>query len=116
MYQKGYITLLEDAQIWGGKENALLEVLDIYGKRCVLTDLAILTGAYVSNEKIKFNQTLSGRTGDVWTKTSDGNNVAFATDSHGNWCWIMAQKRNAAIKAIIFFLFLLKFIYFSFLI
>ncbi len=65
--KKLIFTLLENNQIFGDNQ---LEIIKKMGTKAALTDYAILTGAYVSdNYTVDDDSTLKGRTGGYWTKT-----------------------------------------------
>lgn len=62
-------TLLEEAQIWG--YDTQLESLRKYGLETSITDLAILTGGFVSCFHTNEDSSLAGRTGWIWTSSTD---------------------------------------------
>lgn len=66
------LTLLSEGQIWGNDSEAQLDVMKKYGIKAALTDLAILTGAYVNDSvTIDEDKSLSGRSGWFWTRSDD---------------------------------------------
>ncbi len=68
------LTLMSEGQIWGNDQEAQLEVIKKYGSKAAITDLAILTGAYVCEDttrNIKEDNSLSGRVGWQWTRSDD---------------------------------------------
>lgn len=78
------LTLLSEGQIWGNSKEKQLTVIKKYGIPTAITDLAILTGAYVSDKHIKEDASLSGRVSYYWTKTDDGSGDVCAASFLGN--------------------------------
>ncbi len=75
------LTILTEEQISGPNR---LKIFDVIGKEAAVSDTAILRGAYVSsNYHVHGNNTLSGRTGWYWTKTSGGRENVRAVSSFG---------------------------------
>lgn len=72
MISKENITLLRENQIWGGMMSPELDVIKKYGTKSAITDLAILTGCYVSGNHVEEDNTLAGRTSWNWTQSSGG--------------------------------------------
>ena len=67
-------TILERDQIFGSSE---LEIFKKRGAKAAISDYAILSGGYVSEDYYARNtQKLENRTGWYWTKTDDGDNNA----------------------------------------
>ena len=84
------VTLLTDGQIWGNNKENQLEVLSKYGNISSVTDLVILTGGYVdtsSSYTAPDDKSLKGRTGWLWTQSSDGDGYVRVVNMNGEKSW-----------------------------
>lgn len=69
------LTLLSEEEIWGVNGGRQLDVLRQYGTKSAITDLVVLTGGYCEASCTYMapdDDTLKGRTGLVYTRSSDG--------------------------------------------
>ena len=69
------LTLLSEQEVWGVNGGRQLDVLEKYGTRSAITDLVILTGGYCEDScsyMAPDDNSLKGRTGWVYTRSSDG--------------------------------------------
>ena len=69
------LTLLSEQEVWGVNGGRQLDVLEKYGTRSAITDLVILTGGYCEDSCSYMaldDNSLKGRTGWVYTRSSDG--------------------------------------------
>lgn len=75
MFQEEKLTLLTEGQVWGTDQKRQLDVLKKYGTKSAITDLVILTGGYCEDSCTYMapdDNGLTGRTGWVYTQSSDG--------------------------------------------
>ena len=69
------LTLLSEQEVWGVNGGRQLDVLEKYGTKSAITDLVILTGGYCEDScsyMAPDDNSLKGRTGWVYTRSSDG--------------------------------------------
>lgn len=93
------LTLLSEGQIWGNDSEAQLDVMKKYGIKAALTDLAILTGAYVNDSvTIDEDKSLSGRSGWFWTRSDDKDGDVRVVDDDGGKCSLYRYRRSGAIR------------------
>ena len=75
MFSDKQLTLLTEGQVWGNDRENQLEVLKRYGTKSAISDLVVLTGGYCEDTCTYMapdDDTLKGRTGWVYTQSSDG--------------------------------------------
>jgi len=83
-YVTDLLTLLSKEQIWG---NSRLDVLKKYGTKSAITDLVILTGGYCNYSCTYMapdDNSLKGRTGWCYTRSSDGDGDVRNVDDDGS--------------------------------
>lgn len=85
------LTLLSEGQIWGNSNESQLEVIKKYGTKAGITDLCILTGAYLG-EKPDCN------TGWFWTRSDDNSNDVFSVDGDGCRSFLNRYRRVGAVR------------------
>ena len=100
------LTLLSEEQIWGKEQ---LDIMRKYGTKCAVTDLAILTGCYVSSyyKVNEYNSLAGSRTSWWWIRSYDSsNNVRVVYDDghldHGIWIRRHGAVRPALQSSIIY--------------
>ena len=80
------LTLLSEGQIWGNDNEPQLEVMRKYGTIAAITDLCVLTGGFcevTQSYTAPDDNSLKGRTGWFYTKSSDGNGDVRVDDKDG---------------------------------
>ena len=89
-------TLLTEEQIWGNMDdNGQLEVMEKYGTKVALTDLAVLLGGYVTDgDDRTFENDL---TGTSWSASSDYTSVIFVND-FGDNDWDFPYNRGHSVR------------------
>lgn len=92
------LTLLSEEEIWGVNGGRQLDVLNKYGTKAAITDLAILTGAYVSDYYIDEDSSLKGRTSWFWTRSDDNDNDVRAVYEDGNRYYRYRYRRSGAVR------------------
>ena len=98
------LTLLTEGQVWGNDNEEQLEVLKKYGTKSSITDLVLLTGGFCG-ERFPYMEldhiNLKGRTGLVYTQTSDGYGDVRSIYRDGSRCYEYRYKRNGAIRPVL---------------
>lgn len=91
------LTLLKEEEIWGSGQ---LEVLKKYGEKAAITDLAILTGAFVEDKEynIEEDKTLAGRVGWQWTSSDDKDGNVLAILKDGYWFGKSRYLRSLVVR------------------
>ena len=75
------LTILESDEIFG---TTALEIFKKRGTKAAISDYAICSGGYVSNnDYVGDTQKLENRAGCYWTKTDDGDNDVRVVDCDG---------------------------------
>ena len=95
------LTLLTEGQVWGKKK---LEVLKKYGTKSAISDLAILTGAFCNNTctyTAPDDNSLKGRTGQVYTQTSDNYGVVRVVSRDGEYILKFVGNRYVSIRPVL---------------
>lgn len=101
MMAQAELTLLSEGQIWGNDTENQLDIMRKYGTKAAITDLAILTGAYVCEDtdyNIAEDNSLSGRVGWFWTKSDDKDGDVRAVIKDGYKNYLYRCKRYGAIR------------------
>jgi len=89
------LTLLTEKQILGTKQ---LNVFKKYGTVLAISDLVILTGGFHRNSHTApDDNTLKGRTGRIFTQTSDGYGDIYNVNANGTRGVTYPYQRNTAI-------------------
>ncbi len=88
-------TFLTEEQYFGSDK---LKILKKRGTKAAITDFSILLGANVSNNHIKNDNSLEGRTGDYWTKSVDGNNVPRRVGTNGDRSCDYVRARDGGAR------------------
>lgn len=101
MFTEKQLTLLTEGQVWGDDRENQLEVLKKYGTRSAISDLVVLTGGYCEDSCTYMapdDNSLKGRTGWVYTQSSDGDGdvrgVHEDGDRNRNWRYL----RSGAVR------------------
>lgn len=94
------LTILSKEQLIG---DQALEVIQKYGSKSALTDLAIATGAYVGYTyyHIKWDNTRKGRVGNQWTTTPDSRGNVLAVDELGYSHSFLRYGSQGSIRPVI---------------
>ena len=98
------LTLLSEGQIWGKRNESQLEVIRKYGTKAAITDLCVLTGSYLCENKdynIDEDRSLKGRTSWFWTRSDDGDNDARAVDQTGDRYYGFRYERIGAVRPVL---------------
>ena len=101
MFTDKQLTLLTEGRVWGNDRENQLEVLKRYGTKSAISDLVVLTGGYCEDTCTYMapdDDTLKGRTGWVYTQSSDGNGDVRGVNKSGNRNNYSRSKRNGAIR------------------
>jgi len=86
MFTEKQLTLLTEGQVWGDDRENQLEVLKKYGTRSAISDLVVLTGGYCEDSCTYMapdDNSLKGRTGWVYTQSSDGDGYVRGVFKNG---------------------------------
>ncbi len=94
------LTLLSEGQIWGNDSESQLEVIRKYGTKAAITDLCALTGSSFGYN-IAEDRSLTGRTGQYWTRSSDDYNNACAVTIYGDNCCVVGARRGVAVRPVL---------------
>ena len=98
------LTLLSEGKIFGNQHHSKLEVIKKYGTQAAITDLCILTGSYLCNDK-KYNipedEGLKGRTSWFWTMTYNHGNDVRVINRDGTKSTRNISKRTGAIRPVL---------------
>lgn len=87
------LTLLSVGQVLGDDNEEQLEVIKKYGTSAAITDLCILTGSYLYEDR-----SLTGRTGWFWTRSDDGGNNAIVFNENGSRSYIFRALRTGVVR------------------
>ena len=79
-------TFLTEEQCFGADK---LDIFEKRGTKAAITDFSILLGGWGSNEHVKNDSSLEGRTGYYWTKTDDGELYARVVNDDGSRYYAM---------------------------
>ncbi len=94
------LTLLSEQEVWGVNGGRQLDVLEKYGTKSAITDLVILTGGYCEDScsyMAPDDNSLKGRTGWVYTRSSDGDGDVRGVNSDGSRSNDYRYLRNGAV-------------------
>lgn len=95
------LTLLSEQEVWGVNGGRQLDVLEKYGTRSAITDLVILTGGYCEDScsyMAPDDNSLKGRTGWVYTRSSDGDGYVRGVSKDGSRFYEYCYLRNGAVR------------------
>ena len=95
------LTLLSEQEVWGVNGGRQLDVLEKYGTRSAITDLVILTGGYCEDScsyMAPDDNSLKGRTGWVYTRSSDGDGDVRGVNKGGSRSHFYSYERNGAVR------------------
>ena len=95
------LTLLSEQEVWGVNGGRQLDVLEKYGTKSAITDLVILTGGYCEDScsyMAPDDNSLKGRTGWVYTRSSDGDGDVRGVDRDGSRYLDYSYKRYGAVR------------------
>ncbi len=95
------LTLLSEQEVWGVNGGRQLDVLEKYGTRSAITDLVILTGGYCEDScsyMAPDDNSLKGRTGWVYTRSSDGDGDVRGVSKDGSRFYKYSSRRNGAVR------------------
>ena len=95
------LTLLSEQEVWGVNGGRQLDVLEKYGTRSAITDLVILTGGYCEDScsyMAPDDNSLKGRTGWVYTRSSDGDGDVRGVYRDGSRYFIYRYFRSGAVR------------------
>ena len=95
------LTLLSEQEVWGVNGGRQLDVLEKYGTRSAITDLVILTGGYCEDScsyMAPDDNSLKGRTGWVYTRSSDGDGDVRGVNRPGSRHNFYRYKRRGAVR------------------
>lgn len=95
------LTLLSEQEVWGVNGGRQLDVLEKYGTKSAITDLVILTGGYCDdgcNYMAPDDSSLKGRTGWVYTRSSDGDGDVRGVNKDGSRYNDYRYERNGAVR------------------
>lgn len=95
------LTLLSEQEVWGENRGGQLDVLKKYGTRSAITDLVILTGGYCEDSCFYMapdDNSLKGRTGWVYTRSSDGDGAVRVVLGDGSRYNSYRYPRNGAVR------------------
>ena len=96
------LTLLSEGQIWGNSSEPQLEVIRKYGTKAAITDLCVLTGSYLCEDKnIDEDGSLTGRTSFFWTISDNGYKYVRAVDKYGSWHKLLKFIRYGAVRPVL---------------
>lgn len=92
------LTLLDFDELFN---DTKLDVLERYGPFAAITDLCVLLGSIPYNEKVSDDNSLKGRAGEYWTKTSTKRGGVFAINSAGFLTESFVPARKCTIRPVI---------------
>ena len=95
------LTLLSEQEVWGVNGGRQLDVLEKYGTKSAITDLVILTGGYCEDScsyMAPDDNSLKGRTGWVYTRSSDGDGYVRGVNRDGSRSYKYRYSRNGAVR------------------
>lgn len=95
------LTLLSEQEVWGVNGGRQLDVLEKYGTRSAITDLVILTGGYCEDScsyMAPDDNSLKGRTGWVYTRSSDGDGDVRGVTEDGSRSYPYRYLRSGAVR------------------
>ena len=93
------LTFLTSEQVIGDIGGNQLDILKKYGRKCAITDFAILLGGYV----LSYVHTYEGnsgkdRTGWWWLKSTSVENIPIVIDTRGDINWYDADNRDGRVR------------------
>ena len=95
-FNNNEFTLLSDEQTFGSQQ---IDVIKKMGRKCAISDFAILLGAYVSSDyHVDGDNSMRGRIGWWYLSSSDGDGYVPVVDRDGNRTWVFAGKRSGAVR------------------
>lgn len=95
------LTLLSEQEVWGVNGGRQLDVLEKYGTKSAITDLVILTGGYCEDScsyMAPDDNSLKGRTGWVYTRSSDGYGDVRGVSKDGSRSIRYSYLRTGAVR------------------
>ena len=95
------LTLLSEQEVWGVNGGRQLDVLEKYGTKSAITDLVILTGGYCEDScsyMAPDDNSLKGRTGWVYTRSSDGDGDVRGVTRVGSRSYTSRYLRHCAVR------------------
>ena len=95
------LTLLSEQEVWGVNGGRQLDVLEKYGTKSAITDLVILTGGYCEDScsyMAPDDNSLKGRTGWVYTRSSDGDGDVRGVNEDGSRYNTSSSTRAGAVR------------------
>lgn len=92
------LTLLSEEEVWGVNGGRQLDVLRQYGTKSAITDLVVLTGGYCGIYIVPDDDTLKGRTGWVYTRSSAGDGYVRGVSVVGSRYYNDSRTRNGAVR------------------
>ena len=95
------LTLLSEEEVWGVNGGRQLDVLRQYGIKSAITDLVLLTGGSCEDSctyMAPADDTLKGRTGWVYTRSSDGAGDVLGVFQDGSRYWEYRYRRDGAVR------------------
>ena len=95
------LTLLSEQEVWGVNGGRQLDVLEKYGTKSAITDLVILTGGYCEDScsyMAPDDNSLKGRTGWVYTRSSDGDGDVRGVSKDGSRSIRYSYLRTGAVR------------------
>ena len=95
------LTLLSEEEIWGDRQ---LDVLKKYGNIAAITDLVVLTGGVIVDDRTYTapdDISLKGRSGGFYTRSSDGYGDVRGVNTNGSRYNYYRYKRNIAVRPVL---------------
>ena len=95
-FNNNEFTLLSDEQTFGSQQ---IDVIKKMGRKCAISDFAILLGAYVSSDyHVDGDNSMRGRTGWWYLSSSDGYGNVRGVNEESNRTYTPAGKRSGAVR------------------
>lgn len=95
-FNNNEFTLLSDEQAFGSQQ---IDVIKKIGRKCAISDFAILLGAYVSSDyHVDVDNSMRGRTGWWYLSSSDGYGGVSGVNEDSNRTCTPAGKRSGAVR------------------
>ena len=95
-FNNNEFTLLSDEQTFGSQQ---IDVIKKMGRKCAISDFAILLGAYVSSDyHVDGDNSMRGRTGWWYLSSSDGYGNVRGVNEESNRTYTHAGKRSGAVR------------------
>ena len=95
-FNNNEFTLLSDEQTF---ESQQIDVIKKMGRKCAISDFAILLGAYVSSDyHVDGDNSMRGRTGWWYLSSSDGYGNVRGVNEESNRTYTLAGKRSGAVR------------------